>query len=48
MVLLHGVLSEALNAAMIRGSTLNSTTVAQIQHNNVSGKKKHTEVNETG
>lgn len=48
MVLLHGVLSEALNAAMISGSTVNSTTVAQAQHKNVSGKKKHTEVNETG
>lgn len=47
MVLLHGVLSEELNAAMIRGSTVNSTTVAQIQHKNVSGKRKHTEVNET-
>lgn len=48
MVLLHGVLSEALNAAMISGSTVNSTTVAQAQHKNVSGKKKHTEENETG
>lgn len=47
MVLLQGVLSEELDATMIRGSTVNSTTVAQIRHKNVSGKRKHTEVNET-
>lgn len=35
MVLLQGVLSEELNAAMIRGSAMISTTVAQIQHKNV-------------
>lgn len=48
MVLRHGVLSEALDAAVISGPTGNSTTVAQAQHKNVSGKKKHTEENETG
>lgn len=47
MVLLQGVLSEELDATVIGGSTVNSTTVAQIQHKNVSGMRKHTVVNET-